>query len=183
MWSRFLLCFDLKLSAHSLIHYDRSRLTEQTRALVGILQSSVGQLHRNSIHMFYPRDVRGEGGNSNHASKPPTPPLFAVQWPSTDGAGPVRFDTGCLSVVINVLGVQLKCALGGPQYENDLCFSGADPTRSVLFGAQWAGIQVKVIAGWIWDRRLGQMRIRPLISTLIRRPRSFDGTGTMIGGD
>lgn len=39
----FPLCFDLRLSSHSVIHIDRSRLGEQTRALVGLLQSSVGQ--------------------------------------------------------------------------------------------------------------------------------------------
>lgn len=43
MWSRFPLYFDLRLSSHSLIHIDRSRLREQTRALVGLLQSSIGQ--------------------------------------------------------------------------------------------------------------------------------------------
>lgn len=41
--SRFPLCFDLRLSSHSVIRTDRSRLGEQTRALVGLLQSSVGQ--------------------------------------------------------------------------------------------------------------------------------------------
>lgn len=32
MWSRFPLYFDLRLSSHSLIHIDRSRPREQTRA-------------------------------------------------------------------------------------------------------------------------------------------------------
>lgn len=41
--SRFPLCFDVRLSSHSVICTDRSRLGEQTKALVGLLQSSVGQ--------------------------------------------------------------------------------------------------------------------------------------------
>lgn len=57
--SRFPLCFDLKLSSHSLIHIDRLRLREQTKAVVGLLQSSIGQLHSNTIHMFYQRDAGG----------------------------------------------------------------------------------------------------------------------------
>lgn len=75
MWTRFPLYFDLKLSSHSLIHIDRSRPKEQTRALVGLSQSSIGQLRSNTIHMFYRWGCEG-GGKRNQASKPPTPPLF-----------------------------------------------------------------------------------------------------------
>lgn len=41
--SRVPLCFDVRLSSHSVIRTDRSRLGEQTRSLVGLLQSSVGR--------------------------------------------------------------------------------------------------------------------------------------------
>lgn len=98
---------------------------------------------------------------------PPTHPSNITAVPPSsdpvpgDQAKP-SFDTECLTVVVNVLGEQLKSVhwgFKGPQYENDLCCYRADPTAQQSFGAQWAGIQVQVIAGWIWDRRLGQMWI------------------------
>lgn len=79
----FPLCFDLRLSSHSVIHIDRSRLGEQTRALVELLQSSVGQWRRNTIHMFYRQDLKGVV----NAIKRQTPfsntgPVPPIQWPS-----------------------------------------------------------------------------------------------------
>lgn len=111
MWSRFPLCFDLKLSSHSLIQIDRSRLREQTRAVVGLSQSSIGQLHSNTIHMFYLRNM-GEGcgvggGKCNQASKPPN--TNAVP-PSSDPVpgeqAKPSSDSECLTVAVNVLGEQ-----------------------------------------------------------------------------
>ena len=115
MWSRFpLFYFDLRLSSHSVIHIDRSRLREQTRALVGLSQSSIGQRRSNTIHMFYRWGCEG-GGKRNQASKPPkTPPLIPQSSDPVPGVqAQPSFDRECLTVVVNVLGVQLKCALGG----------------------------------------------------------------------
>lgn len=81
MGSRFPLYFDLKLSSHSLIHIDRSRLREQTRALVGLSQSSIGQLRSNTIHMFYRRDVRGVV-NAIKRQNPQHHHCSPIQWPS-----------------------------------------------------------------------------------------------------
>lgn len=119
MWSRFPLYFDLRLSSHSLIHIDRSRLREQTRALVGLLQSSIGQLHSNTIHMFYRQDLGSGGGKRNQASNPPptNPPDTTAVPPSSDPVpgdhAKPSFDTECLTVVVNVLGEQLKVCTGG----------------------------------------------------------------------
>lgn len=81
MWSRFPLYFDLELSSHSLIHIDRSRLREQTRALAGLSQSSIGQLRSNTIHMFYRRDVRGVV-NAIKRQNPQHHRCSPIQWPS-----------------------------------------------------------------------------------------------------
>lgn len=81
MWSRFPLCFDVRLSSHSLIHIDRSRLREQTRALVGLSQSSIGQLRSNTIHMFYRRDARGWWTQSS-VKTPQHHRCSPIQWPS-----------------------------------------------------------------------------------------------------
>lgn len=106
-WSRFPLYFDLRLSSHSLIHTDRSRLREQTRALVELLQSSIGQLRRNRIHMFYRQGFWGEAVNASKRQPPHLPaPSTAAVLPSSD---PVPADraipslhTECLTVVVNV---------------------------------------------------------------------------------
>lgn len=160
-WSRSPLYFDLRLSSHSLIHTDRSRLREQTRALVELLQSSIGQQRRNTIHMFYRQAFfLGGGGKLIQASTPP--PSTTAALPSSD---PVPADravpslrTECLTVVVNVWGGQLNCILGGsrewPVLLQDSSHSPAE------FGAQRAKIQVQVIAGWMGDRQPGQMRIR-----------------------
>lgn len=89
MWSRFPLCFDLKLSSHSLIHIDRSRLREQTRAVVGLSQSSIGQQHSNTIHMFYLRNVRGVV-NAIKRQSPQHHCFSPIQWPSARRASKSR---------------------------------------------------------------------------------------------
>lgn len=111
MWSRFPLYLDLELSSHSLIHIDRSRLWEQTRALVGLSQSSIGQLRSNTIHMFYQWDVRGVV-NAIKRLNPQHHCCSPIQWPSARRPSKPSFDSECLSVVVNVLGAQLKGALG-----------------------------------------------------------------------
>lgn len=94
-----------------MIHTDRSRLREQTRALVELLQSSIGQLRRNTIHMFYRQGFWGEAVNTSKR-QPPHPPSTAAVLPSSD---PVPADraipslhTECLTVVVNVLGGAVK---------------------------------------------------------------------------
>lgn len=83
MRSRFPFYFDLSLSSHSLIHIDRSRLREQTRALIGLSQSSIGQLRSNTIHMFYQWDVKGLVVNAIKRQNPQHHRCSPVQWPST----------------------------------------------------------------------------------------------------
>lgn len=159
-WSRSPLYFDLRLSSHSLIHTDRSRLREQTRALVELLQSSIGQRRRNTIHMFY-RQGFFLGGGAVNSSKRQRPPSTTAALPSSD---PVPADraipslrTECLTVVVNVWGGQLNCILEGSR-EWPVQDSSHSPAE---FGAQWAKTQVQVIAGWMGDRQTaGQMRIR-----------------------
>lgn len=66
--------------------------------------------------MFYRQGLRGgEGGKRIQASKPP--PSTTAVLPSSDPQPADRampsLDTECLTVVVNVLGVQLKCILWG----------------------------------------------------------------------
>lgn len=161
MWSRFSLYFDLRLSSHSLIHIDRSRLKEQTRALVGLSQSSIGQLRSNTIHMFYPRDARGVV-NAIKRQNPQHHRCSLIQWPSARRPSKTQLwhrmsdcSRKCFRGAVKVctggsraLSMRMTCAVAGQIQQ-----------LSRVLGAQWAGIQVQVIAGWIWDRRLGQMRI------------------------
>lgn len=78
MWSRFPLYFDLRLSSHSLIHIDRSRPREQTRAFA--IKHRASYVVTQSICFI--GGMWGGGGKRNQASNPPTPPLFPpIQWP------------------------------------------------------------------------------------------------------
>lgn len=155
------LYFDPRLSSHSLIHIDRSRPREQTRALVGLSQSSIGQLRSNTIHMFYRRDVRGVV-NAIKRQNPQHHLCSPIQWPSARRPGQTQLwhrMSDCSRKCFRSAVKSVHWGFEGPQYENDLCCCGADPTAQQSLGAQWERIQVQVIAGWIWDRRLGQMRI------------------------
>lgn len=67
-------------------------------------------------------------------------------------------DTECLTVVVNVLGEQLKCILWGFKGWPALLQGSFDAPAE--FGAQWARIQVQVMAGWMGDRQPGERRIR-----------------------
>lgn len=185
--SRFPFCFDVRLSSRSVIRTDRSRLGEQTRALVGLLQSSVGRWRRNTIHMFYRQDLKGVVNAIKRQKSSPRPTNTSTFLPTSflplpvltsdpapgDQARP-SFDTKCLTVVVNVLVEQLKVLDragrrgGGGRWcwcsrarrnENDLSCCRTDPTARQSSGARRARIRVQVIAGWIWDRRLRQMRI------------------------
>lgn len=99
-----------------MIHTDRSRLREQTRALVELLQSGIGQLRRNAIHMFYRQGLRGERA-VNASKRQNLPPSTTAVLPSHDPLPADRaipsLDTECLTVVVNVLGERLKCILWG----------------------------------------------------------------------
>lgn len=160
--SRFPFYFDLRLSSHSLIHTDRSRLREQTRALWGVLQSSIGQLHRNAIHMFYRQGLRGGERAVNASKRQNLPPQHhhcsSISWPTASRPSkpqPWHRMSDCSrkcfrgAVKVYTMGVR----------GNDLrCCRAALTVQE--FGAQWVKIQVQVIAGWMGDRQPGEMRIR-----------------------
>lgn len=102
------------------------------------------------------------GGEVNASKRQNLPPSTTAVLPSSDPVPADRaipsLDTECLTVVVNVLGEQLKCILGGSREWPALLQGSSDSPAE--FGAQWAKIQVQVIAGWMGDRQPGQMRIR-----------------------
>lgn len=161
MWPRFLFCFDLKLSPRSLIHADRSRLREQTWAVARLSQSSIGQLGSNTTHMFY----RKESGGSWTQSSVKTPDTASVppfQWPTARRPSTTLLWHWMSDCSHKCFRRAVKVSTGGTEslsMRMTCAVAGQIQQLSRVRGPERERIQVQVIADWIWDRRLGKMRI------------------------
>lgn len=106
---------------------------------------------------------RGEGGGGANAIKRQSPKRHCcspIQWPGARRASESQLWRRMSDCSCKCLRRTVKEGWRASVWEWPVLLRGKTKNAQRSLGAQWARIQVHVIAGWIWDRLLRQMRIR-----------------------